>query len=147
LENDQAHPISALVSIRQQRKDGALSGSHTFSDGHRPGCIYDEEHQVGGALHPYFTLKISWLNGKSHTFTLFFTPLLVGCCGAEGSIKSQIGSLPFRRSGTYITPTLAFSMGARAAPALFSGKFIQGRINLARGESLSNLCFFAAFPP
>jgi hypothetical protein len=87
LEDDQPHPVPALVGIGQQRKDGPFRSSHTFGDGHGPGSINHEKHQVSGSLHPYLALKISRLNGKSHTLALFVTPLLVWGSSTEGGIK------------------------------------------------------------
>jgi len=111
LENDQPHPIAALVSISEQRDDGSLGGRHALGNRHRPGGIHHEQHQVGGLLYPHLALKIGRFNGECHLLALLCPFDLERSCSAQRGIESNIIGLAIGRAGLDVTAAFTLGVG------------------------------------
>jgi len=61
------------------------------------------------------------LNGESHFLALLLAILLIGGCGPNGGIESDIGGFTVSGPGLDITATLSFRLGTRTTPGLPAG--------------------------
>ncbi len=111
LEDDQSHPVAALVGIRQQGQDRALGGVHPFCHCHGPGGIHQEQDQVGHALDPDLALQVGRLDGESQPFSFLCAVHLVGSRGAEGGVEGDVILLVSGRTRLDIASVLALGLG------------------------------------
>ena len=147
MEDDQAHPVAALVGIGEQGEDGALGGAHALGDRHRPGGIDHEQHQVGGLLDADLALKIGRADGKGHPLAQLGALALEGGGGAHGGVKGQVIGAPVGGARLDVAAALALGVGARAAPGALAIQLIQGGVQLARGKGAADLDLLAPIPP
>ena len=147
LEDDQANPVAALVGVGEQGEDGALGGAHPFGDGHRPGCIHEEEHQVGGAAHADLLLEVGFLDGEGDAAAGVGALPLEWGGGADGGIEGEIGGGVFRGMGLDVAAAFAVGAGARTASTVLAHHLIEGSIQPTWLEGFAGGYRFTAFPP
>ncbi len=124
LENDQTHPITALVGVGEQGQDSALGGRHALSDCHRPGGIHNEQHKVGGLFHAHLALEVTGADGEGYPLTLFLALLLEGGGGTYRGIKRQVIGFAVGRASLDIAPALAIGVGARTTTSALAVELV-----------------------
>jgi len=109
LEHDQAHAVSALVGVHQQRENRAFGRIHAFGHCHRPGGVHQEEYQVGDLLDAHLALQVASFNGKGQAFAFLDAAFLIGRSRAEGGVKGDIIGLVASGARLDIASMLALS--------------------------------------
>ena len=146
LEHDHSDSVPALIGILQQGHHRALSGLHAFGDGHRPGGIDDEEHQVGGLAHADLAVVVVGAQRQGWA-SLVLARLLKGSRCAQRGVEGQVGGIAGRRRGLNVAATLTVGAGLAAPPAARARQAVKRGVKAAGVEFLSRGDLAAALPP